>query len=137
MKMKNEINWNPVKNGLTYCSSACGYGCTLKAYEEANKKALDLAKICEEEIGGKWNIRVHENLGWHWCVIQEKSNITISFGGYLSEGDKYDVGIGRGTPSQVYVHPNNFNSPKEAYDAQVKKISSEYNRWSSILNNCN
>jgi hypothetical protein len=130
-------NWTPIRKGDIYCSPACGANCTHKAYEEATGKAKKLAEKCTKEIGGEWEIRVHENLGWHWCVIQKKTNICISYGGYLSQGDYYTVALGGGTPSQVSLHPQTFKSPKEAYDCQIQAIKEEAEVWNRILENAN
>jgi len=42
-------NWNPVRRGGTYCSSACGNGCTYDGFTEATKReeSDDLARLCD------------------------------------------------------------------------------------------
>ena len=133
-----ERDWNPVRKGDFYCSPACGANCTHKAYEDAINKATKLAEKCAKEIGGEWDIHVHENLGWHWSVFQKKTNITISYGGYLSkQNNNYTVSIGNATPAQVSVHPQTFNTPKEAYDCQIKEIKNEAERWNKLLEHAN
>lgn len=61
------LSWKPVRKGETYCSSACGSGCTWKAYREAVQNAERLAKT----LGQFWKPRVWENLGWHWAARLE------------------------------------------------------------------
>ena len=126
-------DWTPVRNGEYYCSPACGGHCTYEAFEQATKNAEALAELCTKEIGGVWKTRVHENLGWHWHVYQEDTNIAIYKDGYKSEEDYYTVGIGSGTPAQVSLHPTTFATPKEAYTAQVIAIKHEADRWTDIL----
>lgn len=129
------LSWIAVRNGDIYCSPACGARCTYKKYEKAVNDAENLVKICTETIGGIWETRVHENLGWHWSVIQKGTGIDISYGGYLATGDYYSVGLGGGTPAPISLHPKTFKSPKEAYDCQIEAIKKERNRWDNILNN--
>ena len=131
-------NWTPVRKGDIYCSPACGADCTYGEYIEATKKAEQLAIKCSNEIGGKWEIRVSENLGWHYEVILSETNIAISYGGYLSkQGDYYTVGFSGGTPMQVSTHPETFKTPKEAFDAQTKLIKEESDKWNNRFEKIN
>lgn len=132
LKKQTMRDWTPVRKGAIFCSPACGGGCKREDYEIAIIKANALAKRCTKEIGGEWVIHVHENLGWHWSVIQKKTNIKISKGGY---GNYYAAAFAGGTPIQVSLHPQTFDSPKEAYDAQVNLVKKEANKWNSIINN--
>ena len=129
-------DWTPIRNGIIYCSPACGAGCTHEAYEEAVSLAVALAQKCNKEIGGNWEPRVHENLGWHWCVVQEGSNITIGYGGYLAKGDYYSVGLLGGTPCQVSIREN-FEDVSSAYYAQVEAIRIESDKWNTLLKSAN
>ncbi len=127
--------WTPVRRGKTYCSPRCGAGCTHKAYLKAVKDAKALAKRCAKEIGGTWNIRVHENLGWHWSVVLDKANIEVDYGGYLaSHGNYFTAALAGGTPIQVSIHPRTFKTPKAAFDAQMKAIKAEAKKWNDIIN---
>ena len=134
-----ERDWNPVRKGDVYCSPACGANCTHKAYEDAINKATKLAEKCAKEIGGEWEIKVWENLGWHWTVFQKKTNISINCheGKLNDNGNIFTVGIGSGTPIEVSLHPRGFKSPKEAYDAQIKAIKEEADKWNHILKHAN
>lgn len=60
-----ERDWTPVrrKDG-TYCSPACGGKCTHQDYLEAKAMAEDIAR----QLGPKWKVHVHENLGWFGCA---------------------------------------------------------------------
>lgn len=69
----NKSNWNPIRKGKTYCSSACGGGCTMADY----KTALARGKRLLARMKGKgWKLHVNENIGWFYCVYN--SNVTVS-----------------------------------------------------------
>lgn len=127
-----ERDWNPVLNGPTYCSPACGAGCTREAFERAMTLSERLAKECESKLGGTWKPRVHENLGWHWSVVQEGTNFEIRFGGYLAQGTGYSIGFYGGTPVQVSVR-DTFMTLEAAYSAQVEAVKLEADKW-NLLN---
>lgn len=61
------LTWAPARRGKTYCSPACGHGCTWAKYQQAVQKAERLAKA----LGPFWKPRVWENLGWHWSARLE------------------------------------------------------------------
>lgn len=129
----SNLSWRPVRKGKIYCSSACGGGCTYEAYKKAQKNAEELVKLCQKEIGGTWEPVVRENLGWHWHVMQQKTRIAISYGGYLALGKHYSVGLEGGTPAQIFVDPNKFQTPARAYRAQVNAIKREASKWNTLL----
>lgn len=58
-------SWKPIRNGDTYCSPACGRGCTIHEFNEANRKGNALLKKLK---GHGWRLNVWENLGWHYSV---------------------------------------------------------------------
>ena len=58
-------NWTPKLDGQIFCSPACGRGCTLKQFNEANTSAKNLAK----KLGPNWRPVTWENLGWHWKIV--------------------------------------------------------------------
>jgi hypothetical protein len=64
-------DWTPRLIGDTYCSPACGMGCKKSAYDEAQRKALDLHN---KMTGKAWSIRVWENLGWHYELVRESKS---------------------------------------------------------------
>lgn len=61
----SEPDWTPRREGNTYCSPACGGGCTLEAYRKAEHEAIALAS----RLGPNWKPVVWENLGWHYKVV--------------------------------------------------------------------
>lgn len=71
-------SWKPKRQGNIYCAPACGRGCTHAEYLKAHKLADALIKKCEKEVGGKWEKRIHENLGWYYSVSLVGGDITIS-----------------------------------------------------------
>ena len=71
LKVKKPIkplNWDPVRRGDVYCSSACGGGCTWAAYQKAKREA---EAMCRQWPGFK--PRIWENLGWHWEIVNDDS----------------------------------------------------------------
>lgn len=68
-------DWTPRLIGDTYCSPACGMGCTKAAYDDAHNKAIALH---HKMTGKAWIIRVWENLGWHYEIYREGPGIHCS-----------------------------------------------------------
>ena len=58
---KKDLSWTPVLTDNTYCSPACGNGCTKSEYDLAVKGGKELKKCL---VGSSWKIHVTENLGW-------------------------------------------------------------------------
>jgi hypothetical protein len=69
----SKSNWNSIREGKIYCSSACGGDCTYAAYKVAIARG---ERLLARMKGYGWRLRVHENLGWLYCVYS--SNITVS-----------------------------------------------------------
>lgn len=65
--------WKPVRSGETYCSPACGYGCTYESYLEAHIKAERLARQC----GPNWEPYIWENLGWHYSAHSKNNLVKV------------------------------------------------------------
>jgi hypothetical protein len=71
--MKN--NWIPRHTGKgTFCSPACGAGCSIGDYELEIAKAERLA----ETLGEGWEVEISENLGWHSKIVFQESNIELT-----------------------------------------------------------
>ena len=71
--VREALSWKPVAAGRTYCSPACGYGCTLKMFNDARQHAQALAvrlalSFKRDGAAATWEPRVWENLGWHYEV---------------------------------------------------------------------
>src|SRR5689334_14937362 len=69
------LNWNPVRRGSIYCSSACGANCTHANFVLATKRAQALAK----RLGKGWTTQVWENCAWHSCAISPCGRIKVHF----------------------------------------------------------
>lgn len=66
------LSWKPVRRGNVFCAPACGRGCTIAEYREAERKAkrlaLRLSGVDTDVKSGAWKPIIHENLGWHFHV---------------------------------------------------------------------
>ena len=111
------------KNG-TYCSPACGRGCTERAYTTAVAKADLLA----ETLGSGWVPKVWENLGWHYAArspcdrLSVHSSYGAGFSAYLNE------------PGSVGGRwAEHGDTPQEAIDATVAAAVADYKRIGAII----
>jgi len=81
--------WLPVRNGMIYCSPACGGHCTLAAWELAWSRGRALAA----RLGVGWNAVVWENLGWHFKAVDRTGLLKV----HLQEsGDGWTAFLGHG-----------------------------------------
>ena len=65
--LRRTLSRVPKRRGETYCSSACGRGCTYAEYERAQKGSKRLvAKLAKGDL--KWEPCVWDNLGWHYSA---------------------------------------------------------------------
>lgn len=69
-----KLSWKAVRRGDIYCAPACGGGCTFAAYELAKWRATHLA----QRLGPTWEIRLNENLGWHYSVKSPCGRINVN-----------------------------------------------------------
>ena len=120
---KNGNNaWEPVRNGDTYCSPACGRGCKYNDYQATLNKANDVARI----MGHGWTAKVWENLGWHWEVISSGKNIHIKPSNYKGLDNRYRANISeRGSAGILFssdVHTNPHYAVAEVVGKLEKKI---------------
>lgn len=72
----------------TFCSRACGCGCTFEAYRAAHTNGEALAKL----LGDGWTYRVWENGGWHYEAISPCLRVRVhahrdGHSAYLGEAD--------------------------------------------------
>jgi hypothetical protein len=51
------------------------------------------ARALRKELGAGWRLRVHEDLGWHWEVIDATGCLSVG-----PCGDEYMAFLGEGTP---------------------------------------
>jgi hypothetical protein len=68
-----DARWTPQRSedGIKYCSTGCGLGCSYSDFAKAMRKAKSLCK----RLGKDFKPMVSENLGWHWRVT--KGNVTV------------------------------------------------------------
>lgn len=67
-----EQRWKPRrKAGGVYCSPACGSNCRRVDYTAAVRDSGGLAK----RMGAGWEMRVWENMGWHWEIQKGVAHI--------------------------------------------------------------
>lgn len=66
--------WKPVRRGATYCSLACGYGCTHAAFLEAHEEAKKTIATLKTK---GWKAKVWENIGWHWALTNTICGISL------------------------------------------------------------
>lgn len=58
--------------GGVYCSPACGNGCTIAEFNNAER---DAASLCAR-MGDGWEPVIWENLGWHYMAAKGLFKIT-------------------------------------------------------------
>ena len=123
------LSWKPVRKGPSFCSPACGSGCTHDEYLEAWK----LGKSALSKLKNKknWKVRVWENAGWHVC-LSKGGRFTIHIRKY---GDSIEytclyttspIGVGSGEPQ--YTVCGDFSNINEAVQAQERKVKKVFNR---------
>ena len=116
--MRKQDRWKPVKRGKTYCSPACGMGCT----EAAHCKAVNESKALAKRMGKGWRPKVWENLGWHY-VVQKGKPDGIFGNGHIEitppsvPGDIYTAWI-QTHPQFIVSHKD----PKIALSKAIKEL---------------
>jgi hypothetical protein len=116
--MGKERDWKPARRGKTYCSPACGMGCT----ETAHCNAVNESKALAKRMGKGWKPRVWENLGWHYAVTKGKPQGVFG-NGFLEitppscKGDTYTAWI-QTHPQFIVSHKD----PKTALALAVKGL---------------
>lgn len=69
-----KLSWDPVPGtDGTYCSPACGRGCTKDEYIAAHQRGLDI----RADLGQTWRVEVFENLGWHVKVTSADGRLAV------------------------------------------------------------
>jgi hypothetical protein len=73
-----QLSWTPVRMGSSYCSPACGGGCTHDKFRAATSLAEKVAgQLNRLDPEGKWEPNVWENLGWYSSVTSEVRNVAV------------------------------------------------------------
>lgn len=86
-----KLSWKPVRRADgSYCSPACGGGCTWAANQEAHRQAKALA----EKLGPDWIPRVWENLGWHYSAVSSNRKLKVHPNKFRGEIKSYTAFFG-------------------------------------------
>jgi hypothetical protein len=118
------LSWNPVRQGETYCSPACGRGCTLTEFTEAHLRGNAL----REQLGQRWVVRVRENLGWHASVESHDGRVKV----HPTTGTPgYMAFLGQNGPGGEFVADG--DSPLQAVAGVVAKARREAKRLAALV----
>lgn len=124
-----KLNWIPIKGkDGTYCSSACGAGCTYKEFLQVTKFAESVKRMMN--VSDEWNILIHENFGWFWGLRHRRGHLSVSGfqphydGKLMGTTPKFTAalskdkdGIGCWTPWHDYAQ---FIDPNEAVKHRIQ-----------------
>jgi hypothetical protein len=111
------VNWEPIRKGEIYCSTACGCKCTWSAYKRAHANGKALAK----KLGKGWKVRVWENIGWHWEVTNEVVRVSQS-----KQDKSYHCML---EPHYAWFgYPQSYSTPEQAISATVKMAKKEIDK---------
>jgi hypothetical protein len=133
----NSNRWSPVRKGKTFCSPGCGHGCTHAQYLAAVKAA----EACLKRMTTKgWKVRVHDNLGWFWCLEHESGLLTVS-GGQLPYGQNPKKGFhamlsstkDSGACDTAWYDTEHFDDPNEAVTHRLQLAASYIERIAGPL----
>ena len=122
----HSTDWDPVRHGDTYCSPACGGGCTWKSYQLAKKRAQELA----DYMGSGWTPKVWENMGWHYEARSTCERLRVKpllstpgYHAFLNEPGKLPGGrwVGDG------------DTPEQAVKNAIREARREYQKIGVIL----
>ncbi len=117
--MSAKLSWEPHLHGATYCSPACGRGCTLSEYKRAERRADRLTAAMTPATG--WEPRVWENLGWHFETKNGHLRVMASGVGYTAYlGSNHASG---GTPPEAVISLySKLMGEKAALDKQIMTV---------------
>lgn len=100
-RKKSAAAWTPIRDGeKTYCSPACGAGCTWDDYVRCRKESAAAVK----QMGPAWTRRIYENSGWGWELIHP-DGLTLHVHGYGSSliyQCEFNGGVFAGQTLQVF-----------------------------------
>jgi hypothetical protein len=113
-------SWKPKRIGATYCSPACGSGCTWEEYQTANKQAAVMVKSC----GPAFRPKVFENMGWH---------ATAELSGTKNRSKGMTVHRNGTKSCTAYFHDGNFVGRGRTGEAAVKAVVKQAIRMSKAI----
>lgn len=113
----------PIRRGNRYCSKACGYGCTYAAYKKAYTEAVKAKQL----LGDDWEIRIWENLGWHWDIRHFPFSMTCEDGKFraLTTDEPTHLGAGNIEWCDNFEHKDPYKVIEHVFK-QVKKTAARY-----------
>jgi hypothetical protein len=94
----------------------CGGGCTVAAFNLANKRADALVA----KMGPGWEKYVHENLGWHYSVIFTGTSLRLHEYWEGKEVDHYWLDSQRVCDGHHFKGEDPHALLREAMDQQIK-----------------
>lgn len=117
--------WIPIRNGIYYCSKACGGRCKIVDFDRAGILARKLVDL----LGEGWEPHVHENLGWHYAAIHTASGLRLSEFRHPRplESPVCSWNVTTGT----MITGNSQKSPQDAVASVVAQFQAEAERWSA------
>ena len=115
----------PRRQGAKYCSPACGRGCTWAEFEDANQSASRLANA----LGGDWEPKVWENLGWHYAAIHPHLSVSETTAG---DGD-YTVYVTRAVDGVGGDWVAHGEDPHTAVRDAIAKVQAEHESLTALL----
>ncbi len=80
------LSWTAKRKGATYCSPACGRGCTYAEYQ----KARQLARSTASSLKGAWKPKVWENMGWFAKAVSSCGQVEVHPPQY-GDGDRHYI----------------------------------------------
>lgn len=117
IKKPRPLSWKPRLSGETYCAPACGYGCTVKAHEIAQRRAVELCRA----LGDGWTPRVWENMGWHFSAVSACGRLKVHWNGLAD--CRYHAFLGEGQTGGRWAEHG--RTPQSAVRNVVKRGKEE------------
>ncbi len=102
--------------------------------QTATERAKKLQARLNKSTGGKWKIRVHDNLGWHFNVY----TATISVSQYGAK--EYSCLIGNGkyqfAGEGIWSIDNTSTTPEECIRKQLEEVRDVVMKYERALLDC-
>ena len=128
---RSKLSWKPIWKGKTFCSPACGYGCTRAAYKQAWLDAKELAS----QLGWEWRTRVWENMGWHYEVVSASGCWKVSPLIHRGKVTGYSAYLGKsGSPGGLWC--NHARTPFAAIEKVRRRALATIDCYQRMLDAC-
>lgn len=127
---RRELSWTPVRRGTIYCAPACGAKCKVVEFDAAGIAAGKLVDHLNKEMKcDDWEPYVHENLGWHYSVVNERLNLSVTESFY--DGDK--VGWYSAYVKSGWNVVGKGRSAMEAVNDLVSSVRGQFDKMKAML----